>query len=90
MKGSGWGRKRKSGEAHPHGGFPTDSPLQTKVRTGRFLKGKAESVHVQLFRGLGGIGRGEISTEGPFAGWLFYVVAEEPELYIRHRQPIQR
>lgn len=89
------GEQTKDKKALPHEWSPTDLPLQTEpvargVRGGWFLKGKTDSVHVQLVRGPGGINGGEILSEGPCAIWLFNVVSKVPELYIRHNQPIRK
>ena len=55
---------------------------------GGVLKGKAEGIHVRvrLFRGVGE----KAPDDGPGATGFLEVVAEEPELYIRHNEPIQR
>ena len=65
-----------------------DSLLQTEPAVGSwwFLERKAEGVHTQLFHWHGGTVLGGV----PGAAGFLKVVAEEPELYIRHSEPIQR
>ena len=64
-------------------------PVICMVHGGWFLKRKAEGVHIQFLRGLGGAERGEILSErlGP-AGFLD-IAAKESKLHIRHNKAIQ-